>query len=132
MNKVAKILGAVAAAGVIAAGSSAFTAGGLSTTAGADADNFIGGQVSQTITGATLKSVAYTNDPTSATPSITAVTLVFDEDLTGRPVTISLDGGATTVFPCVLDEYDTDSTVICTTAGAAKSGLANIDIRVVA
>ena len=57
MNTIVKTLGALVIAGTVAAGGSAFTAGGL--TNDADPSQFIGGTVAQTVDGATLDAVAY-------------------------------------------------------------------------
>jgi hypothetical protein len=54
-----KIAVALAAVGLAAADGSAFTATGLATTGQASAAQFIGGTISQAVTGATLDSVTY-------------------------------------------------------------------------
>jgi hypothetical protein len=70
-----KILGAVAVAGLVATGGSAFTAGGL-TLAAEKQTAFIGGTVSQTVTGASLESIVY-GYFSVADAKISSVTLTF-------------------------------------------------------
>jgi hypothetical protein len=52
-----QLLGGVAVAGAVAAGATAFTATGLTNSAGST--QFVGGTISQTVTGTALSSIAY-------------------------------------------------------------------------
>ena len=97
MRKSHKILTAVAVAGIVFAGGSAFTGTGLDTTAGAT--QFIGGQVSQAVTGATLAGVDY--DFTDTTQeSINKINLSFANTEDGKPVAVTTTGGAGGTFLC--------------------------------
>jgi hypothetical protein len=93
-----KLIGAVAVAGIVAAGGSAFT--GTGVTDAAAGSQFVGGTVSQTITGATLNDIAYgfTN---AADTTINAVTLTFEADALGKHVSIALAGNGASTSTCV-------------------------------
>ncbi|WP_203780379.1 hypothetical protein [Paractinoplanes rishiriensis] len=87
-----QMVGGVAAAGVVAAGTTALTGTGLATTAGAS--QFVGGTVSQSVTGATLESVTYAFSDGTKT-IVNSVTLAFSTGTaTGKTVTITPTGGA--------------------------------------
>ncbi|MEV6343398.1 hypothetical protein [Actinoplanes sp. NPDC051851] len=91
MRSMLQLVGGVAVAGAVAAGSTAFTASnGL--TNGAGTTQFIGGTVSQTVTGASLSAVTYAfNDATKT--QITGVTLTFtDSAANGKAVTLTPTG----------------------------------------
>jgi hypothetical protein len=62
MRKSTKFLGALAVAGLLAAGGSAFTSTGVTNNAGAT--QFVGGTISQNVTGATLSSLSAARLPT--------------------------------------------------------------------
>ncbi|MCW2493940.1 MAG: hypothetical protein JWN47_3304 [Frankiales bacterium] len=101
MRKSTKFLAAVAFAGLAAAGGSAFTGSGLSTSGSAAADQFVGGTVSQAVTGATLSNVAYTYSDGTKT-AVTAITLTFVNTTDGRTVAVTPSGGSAGVgtFGC--------------------------------
>jgi hypothetical protein len=89
MRTSTRLLTALAVGGVVAASGAAFTAGGVT----APASSFVGGSVSQTITGATLSSVVYDTD--EALNKITSVTLTFgDAAADARTPTIAFGGAA--------------------------------------
>jgi hypothetical protein len=77
-----KILGAVAVAGLVAATGSAFTGTGLSNSAGAA--QFVGGTVSQTVSGATLTDISYEFSDGTQT-AVDGITLTFAAGGTPRP-----------------------------------------------
>ena len=98
MNTKHKLFGALAVAGIVAASGSAFTGAGLTNNAAAS--QFVGGSVSQSVTGATLDSIHYVTD-TSGT-SVTAVNLVFaDGSADSKTVTATADNA--TPVPCTID-----------------------------
>lgn len=81
------IIAGVALAGAAAVTGSAFTAGGLDDSS---TDNFIGGTVRQTITGATITDVDYVIDAdTNAIHTITVEFLTGD-NVNGRTLRVSL------------------------------------------
>jgi hypothetical protein len=98
MRKSSKFLGALAVAGLIAAGGSAYTASNTMATAQ------VVGYGSTTISGATVNSMAYTLNDTGT--NVNSVTLVLDGDMTLIPsghtvasaVSIGFNALATT--PC--------------------------------
>jgi hypothetical protein len=98
MNTTKKLIGAVAVAGVLAAGGSAFTGTGVTSTA--PSTQFVGGTVSQAVTGATLNNVTYGFSDATNT-AINAVTLTFAADAVGKSVAIALSGGGTSASSCV-------------------------------
>jgi hypothetical protein len=128
-----KIVGAVLAAGVVAAGASAFTATGLADTA--PAAQFIGGTVSQTVTGATLTGVDYgfTADPSHS--QIDTVTLTFT-GADGKSVNLTPQGGdydaAEESFVCTAVSAAPDHQSVCTVDPAGYyAGLSGIDVHVI-
>ncbi|MCW2522808.1 MAG: hypothetical protein JWO63_1143 [Frankiales bacterium] len=101
MRKSTKIIVAVAFAGLVAAGGSALTGSGLSTSGTAAADQFVGGTVSQAVTGATLTAITYGyTDPTNT--QVSTIALTFASTADGRAVTVTPSGGGTGVgtFDC--------------------------------
>jgi hypothetical protein len=99
MKTPTKIITALALAGIAVAGGAAFTAGGLTDTAAGT--QFIGGQATQTVNGATLKSISYDFADSSARTLVKTIVLTFDET-TGKvlpnenQVTINLNSLAGT------------------------------------
>jgi hypothetical protein len=88
ITKRAKIAaGALALAGAVTLTGSAFTAGGLTSHAGES--QFLGGTVSQTVTGATLNRIDYLTD--SSGTSVAGVELTFASSVLGRDVHITVD-----------------------------------------
>ena len=77
MRNLHKLLGAVAVAGIVAAGGSAFTAANT-------VPNTVAGYGTSTITGATATSLKYTLNADGT--QITAAAMNFDGDLTGKTV----------------------------------------------
>lgn len=92
-----QMLGGVAVAGVVAAGSTAFTAGGVSV-AGLGATNaFLGGKVSQAVHGATITGMVLNQAYVSGTINVVkGALLTFDATTPlNAPVAMSTDGSLT-------------------------------------
>jgi hypothetical protein len=102
MKKLGKALGAVAIAGAVIAGGSAFTA----SNAGVPATKTIGYSAT-TISGVTANSVSYTFD--TPKENITAVVLNLDTDTTGKTIEIAFNGAAP-VACSDAGTFDTDHT----------------------
>lgn len=104
--------GAVALAGVAALTGGAFTAGGV--TNGAGTSQFIGGEVTQSVTGAaTLSTVDYTFTDVSNT-DVTSVKVTFSSISAGSAVAVEVNGNGSDVT-CAADlltegveDYDCD------------------------
>jgi hypothetical protein len=91
MKTITKTLGAIAIAGVIAAGGTAFTAGGLSLTA--DDTVSLGGTVTQTINGTlVISDIAYQYVADNS-GNVDQATLTFTTTAAGRDVSVSANGG---------------------------------------
>ncbi len=91
MRTSAKIFTALSVAGLAVAAGSAFTGTGVTNDAGAS--QFVGGTVTQSVTGATLNSIAYGYSDAPANTLVNQVTLTFaDANADGKTPTISLDG----------------------------------------
>lgn len=93
-----QMAGGVAVAGVVAAGSTAFTAAGLTKTFTGlnDRDGYIGGSVSHTVTGAVVTGMLFTQAATASPGEnkVTAVALTFDTATpVGATVTLTQTGG---------------------------------------
>jgi hypothetical protein len=123
MTNKQKILGAVAVAGVVAAAGSAFTATGLLNSAGAS--QYIGGTVSQSVSGATLSNIAYDFSDATNT-AVSSVTLSLS-GAQAKHVSISLAGG--TAFTCT-DVDAGSSTCSPTTPGDYATGVTGISVTV--
>jgi hypothetical protein len=112
MRRSTKLIGAAAVAGLVVAGSSAFTAGNT------QAANQVVGYGSTTISGATVNSMVYNLN--AAGDNVNSMTLVLDGDTTGSNVSIGFNGGATT--SCGTGTYDnvgTETTYTCDNAGSS-------------
>lgn len=100
MRKSAKIITALSVTGLAVVAGSAFTGAGLTTTGTASSAQFVGGTVSQAVTGATLDSLVYGFTDGTKT-AVNQVTLTFAPGVDGKTPTLSLDGdGALTAFTC--------------------------------
>lgn len=90
MRSALQLLGGVAVAGAVAAGSTAFTAAGVISNAGT---GFVGGKVAQTVEGATISTIAYTLDATNGT-KVHSILLTFaDVHTDGKTPTLTFTGG---------------------------------------
>jgi hypothetical protein len=120
-----KVLTAVAVAGLALAGGSAFTGAGVTASGNAASAGFVGGTVSQTITGADLAGVTY-----GYTGNGTVTSVKLDFTLTSaddKTVTASLTGGSGTDLTC--PGVVTLGTITCTTVG--YTGATKLDVGVV-
>ena len=123
-----RIVTALAAVGVVAAAGSAFTATGVTTTGNAASPQFVGGTVSQAVTGATLNDIVYSFEDTTNT-AVDGATLTFTDALAdGRAVTaVANDGLASEAdFAC---SAVSGTTSTCTLS-PALAGLVSITITV--
>jgi hypothetical protein len=129
-----KLLGAVAVAGLVAAGGTAFTATGLTSSAPAAA--VIGGTIPQTVNGADLSSVAYMDGAVASTGLVDTVVLTFGSALpTTASVTLkaSSDAIGTVIagnenLTCV--QGGDLAVFTCTLAAANTATLGRIDVTV--
>jgi hypothetical protein len=122
------VVGAIALAGALAAAGSAFTGTGVTNNAGST--QFVGGTVSQSVTGATLTSVTYAFGNAPANTAVHSVALVFaDANTDGRTPTVAFTGGNAVAFTC--DEIAvTTHLSTCTTVGADRTGVDSIAVTV--
>jgi hypothetical protein len=89
-----QLVGGVAAAGVVAAGTTALTGSGMTFSGTATTTQFVGGAITQTVTGLDINTVAYNKrgaDPTGTQIESIAITIT-DGDL--RWLTVAPAGGA--------------------------------------
>jgi hypothetical protein len=108
MRKSSKLIGALAIAGIAAAGGTAFTASNT------QAASQVVGYGSTTISGATVSSMAYNLN--AAGDNVNTVTLVLVGDTTGSAVSIGFNGGTTT--GCGTGTFTTVTTYTCDNLGA--------------
>jgi hypothetical protein len=129
IQKRAKIaIAAVSLAGVVGLGGAAFTSTGVTNSAGAS--QFVGGTVSQSVTGATLSSVAYTFGDAPANTAVHSALLTFaDSNTDAKTPTVAFTGGNAVAFTCTAIEA-TGHTSTCTTAGADRTGVTSIAITI--
>lgn len=126
-----KAVVAVGVAGLAAASGAAFTGTGLTNTAGAT--QFVGGTVSQTVTGATLTNVLYAFVDTTNT-AVDEVTLTFASATGNKIPAITLTGTTAVEFICTAIDGTTFKSV-CTPStavgnGTSVSGVTAIDVTV--
>ena len=123
-----RILAGLAVAGVLAAGSYAFTSTGVTNNAGAA--QFVGGTVSQSVTGATLSSVVYSFGDAPANTAVHSVALTFaDANSDGKTPTVVFTGGNAVAFTCDVIAVTTHLST-CTTAGVDRIGVTSLAITV--
>lgn len=115
------IIAAVALAGAFGVARGAFTAGGVQDTSGS---GFVGGTVTQTITGATITNVAYA---VSATNDIDTVTLTFAAGADGKAVAIDFDD-ALSAYTC--GNVATNSSTCTATTKIASADAGSLAITV--
>jgi hypothetical protein len=138
MGTVAKVLGALAVAGVAASGGTAFTGAGLTAGGTAASAQYIGGTVSQDVTGATLNTIAY-HFADAAKLHMDSTTLTFaNAESDGKTVTVVAGtgyGGDATKITCSTVEA-VGHTSTCTAKNDADvvtgyvTGLASIAVTV--
>ncbi|WP_221325541.1 hypothetical protein [Actinoplanes sp. L3-i22] len=120
-----QLLGGVAVAGIVAAGSSAFTGYGASTVA---TTPYLGGTFHQAVSGATLMTVALTTTADLSNSQVTEILLTFDSDTpTGKAVTLVSDGtlggaGTPTGIYCQATQANFTSNCKVGTSYAAPTG----------
>jgi hypothetical protein len=126
MRTSTKFVGIVAIGGVIAASSSAFTAGGVTAPTSA----FVGGSVSQSITGAALESVVYDTD--EALNKITSVTLTFsDSAADAKTPTIAFSGATINgTYTCAAVEAAAHTSLCSAAPTKADNNATNLSITV--
>jgi hypothetical protein len=122
MRKSAKLITALSVAGLAVAAGSAFTGTGLATTGTAASTQFVGGTVSQSVTGATLDSLVYGFTDGTKT-AVNQVTLTFADATGGKTPTLSLTGGSAATFTCnpIDDAVDPGTFISVCTAGVGTS-----------
>ena len=129
MLRTKKILGATIVLGVVAATGSAFTATGLTNNAGDS--QFIGGTISQSVTGATLSGVAYSFGDVPANTAVHSVALTFaDANSDGMTPTVALTGGSAIAFECDEIAEDTHLSTCTAVGGVDRVGVTSIAITV--
>jgi hypothetical protein len=131
MRITTKVIAGLAFAGLAATGSAALTGSGLTSTAGAA--QFVGGTVSQTISGATLSNVAYGYADAPANTEVNTITLSFTDTAVGPTVAVTPAGnanGGTFACTAVAAESSTCSYTAGTDTLAGYTGLTGITITV--
>ncbi|WP_234754152.1 hypothetical protein [Arthrobacter ramosus] len=98
MRKSAKILTALSVAGLAVAAGSAFTGTGVTNAAGET--QFVGGTVSQSVTGATLTNIAYSYADAGPNTLVNSIALTFSGTADGRVVSVAPSGGSGGTFTC--------------------------------
>lgn|GEM_PF-6597489 len=113
MRKPVVIAGVLAVAGLIALNASAFTSTGVTLTA--PSSQFIGGTVSQSVSGATLSGISYTFTNPPANTSIATVVLTFaDAASDGKTPTVAFTGGTGGATTCVVIAAMTSTCTVAT------------------
>lgn len=125
MRTALQLLGGVAVAGAVAAGSTAFTAAGFTNSV--SGATFIGGVQHQSVTGADLVTFAATTTADPSQSQITQFLLTFASTTpVGRTVTLTTDGtsggGSPSGFYCQTTQADFTSICKAGTSYAAPTG----------
>ncbi len=130
MRNSTKLFGAVAAAALVAAGGSAFTGTGVTTSGQAATAQFVGGTVSQSVTGATLSGIEYAFATGGNNTAIHSVLLTFaNADADGKTVGAVFAGGNAAAFGCTAVE-STNHTSTCTPTTVDETGATGISVTV--
>jgi len=127
MRMSAKIITALSVTGLAVVAGSAFTGTGVTNAAGAT--QFIGGTVSQSVTGATLDSVVYGFTDGTKT-SVNQVTLTFADATGGKTPTLSLTGGTAATFTCAAINGTSFVSVCDAAAGTSQTGVTTASVTV--
>lgn len=130
MRTSVKAISALSVAGLALVAGSAFTGAGLSTSGDAAAPQFIGGTVSQAVTGATLTDLVYGFTDGTQT-AVNQVTLTFADGADTKVPLLTLTGGGAATFAC--DPIDTDTHVsVCTpeVGGTTKTNVSGASVTV--
>lgn len=132
MRKPVIIAAGAAIAALAAIGGSAFTGTGLGNTA--PATQFVGGTVSQSVTGATLASITYSYADAPANTEVKSIALAFSNTADGRTVAVSPSGGATGVGTFSCTATATNASTCTYTAGTdtltGYKGLTSLSVTV--
>jgi hypothetical protein len=127
-NRAKLMIAAVSTVGAVSLAGSAFTASGVTNNAGST--QFVGGTVSQSVTGATLSSVAYSFGDAPANTAVHSALLTFaDANTDAKTPTVAFSGGNAVAFTCTAIEA-TGHTSTCTTDGADRTGVTGLAITV--
>jgi hypothetical protein len=128
MRKTPMIIAGFAVVGLAAVGGSAFTGTGVATNAGTS--QYIGGTVSQSVTGATLSNVAYGFGDAPANTAVHSVVLTFaDAAVVAKTPSIAFTGGNAVAFTCDAVAAGTFIST-CTTAGADRVGVTSLAVTI--
>ncbi|MDI3193752.1 hypothetical protein QK290_04190 [Pseudarthrobacter sp. AL07] len=128
MRKSAKIITALSVAGLAVAAGSAFTGTGVTTSGTAASAQFVGGTVSQAVSGATLTTVGYGFFDTTTKNQVNTITLTFAADAAGKAVAAAPSGGTGGTFSCGVIGATTANVSDCTfvedpaTTGVTETG----------
>lgn len=130
MRNSAKIITALSVTGLAVVAGSAFTGAGLSTTGQASSGQFVGGTVSQSVTGATLDSLVYGFTDGTKT-AVNQVTLTFADGADNKVPVLSLTGGgAAAVFTCVAIDAATNISICSAAEGTSQSDVDSATVTV--
>ena len=142
MRNVLQLLGGVVVAGAVAAGSTAFTAAGVTNTI--SGSQLVGGAISQNVHGAKLTKLALQTDPAAPTQVMGTVSMDLETDA-GAPlaatdiVTVAFTGatastgtvgaiapcakGSNKVWTCAITGYYTNVTAVAVTVAPAVASV---------
>lgn len=128
MQQSTRVAAAVLVAGLAAAGTAAFT--GTGVTNNADPSQFVGGTVTQTVSGATLSSIVYGFSDPQAKTAIDTATLTFaDGEADTKVPTVVFTASSPEPFTCTAIGGG-QHTSVCTADSAAQTGASAISITV--
>jgi hypothetical protein len=125
MRKSAKLITALSVAGLAVAAGSAFTGTGVATAGQAAADQFVGGTVSQSVTGATLTNIAYGYADAGPKTLVNSIALTFSGTANGRVVAAAPTGGSGGTFSCTAVASNASTCTFLPTD--AETGYINLD-----
>jgi hypothetical protein len=130
MRKSAKLITALSVSGLAVVAGSAFTGAGLSTTGQAADDQFIGGTVTQDVTGATLNSLVYGFTDGTKT-AVNKVTLTFAPGAAGKvPVVVLTGDDPSATFTCSAIDAATNVSVCDAAPTTSQSDVDSASITV--
>ena len=122
-------IGAVGVCGAVGlAAGGAFTGTGLTTTGQANATQFVGGTITQTITGAILTTITYGFSDNPGHTHADSIVLTFSSTEDARTVSVALTATSDTGTWSCTNTASNSST--CTVTGGFATGVSSLNVTV--
>ena len=127
-NRAKTMIAALALAGAIGIGTNAFTASGLTNNAGSS--QFLGGSVTQDVSGASLQNVAYAFADAPGNLIISEATLTFAGNANGQHADVTFHHGVSALNDVVVDAGTIAGNTATATISEPTAGVTGITVAV--